>query len=104
MRISDWSSDVCSSDLDRVEIDAIAGQRAEEGVGAVEAAPHQTLTGEGRGALGEPEREIPHLRQQVPADPEPLSDVAPDLGDADAQVDLRRRQHPQPSEERKSVV
>src|SRR3546814_12934526 len=38
MRISDWSSDVCSSDLQRVAVDAEAGERGvDDGVALAEA-------------------------------------------------------------------
>src|SRR3546814_8215731 len=92
MRISDWSSDVCSSDLIGVVVDALHQDAGEEEIGEHDEA-----------LVAEPRRMLePGLDQRkgdagvaglAPAEAEALPQQAHDLGDVGIGVGVRSEEH-----------
>src|SRR3546814_5191221 len=86
MRISDWSSDVCSSDLSSLQSDGSTAS----GNGAVALGQGQTATGNGAVAIGDPNVATGTGAVAIGADNQAIGDGAVALGKA--------------SRDRKSVV
>src|SRR3546814_10457605 len=74
MRISDWSSDVCSSDLPDVQVDLPAGKRPEHTVEIVDQRRLELLAG--HPAVQAPLHPVPDLRPRpAPTAHPPVSSV-----------------------------
>src|SRR3546814_14033568 len=90
MRISDWSSDVCSSDLDVVAgavedavdaVDAVGGEALAQALDDGNAAGHRGLVADGSAAaLGQRGKRGAVVREQRLFGGDPLAPGAPRLG------------------------